>query len=149
MSSSPLADSQLRNLQSGTEDNGYLHRFFTMLNSSKDTFETACVQVHIPETIVLNMGIIVGWFFTSKKDGFVRRKKRVNTTKENVVAMLHANLKKNVKALGLSVSAVPVATVTYNATDADGFKLQNVMYLMEDEVDEFMRHTPVRPVDVQ
>ncbi len=133
----------------GTEDNGYLHRFFTMLNTSKDTFETACVQVHIPDTIVLNMGIIVGWFFTSKKDGFVRRKKRTNTTKENVAAMLHTNLKKNVKTFGLSSATVPAATVTYNATDADGLKIQNVMYLMENEVEDFLRHTPVKNCLVQ
>ena len=128
----------------GTEDNGYLHRFFALLNHSKDAFEASSVQVHIPETIVLNMGIIVAWFFTSKKDGSVRRKKRVNTTKENVAAMLNANLKKNLKALGLSNAAVPAATVTYNATDADGLKIQNVRHLMENEVDEFLRNTPIK-----
>ena len=128
----------------GTEDNGYLHRFFAFLNYSKDAFETSSVQVHIPETIVLNMGIIVAWFFTSKKDGSVRRKKRANMTKENVAAMLLVNLKKNVKTLGLSNAVVPAATVTYNATDSEGLKIQNVRYLMENEVDDFLRNTPVK-----
>jgi hypothetical protein len=133
----------------GTEDNGYLHRFFAFLNYSKDAFETSSVQVHIPETIVLNMGIIVAWFFTSKKDGSVRRKKRANMTKENVAAMLLVNLKKNVKTLGLSNAVVPAATVTYNATDSDGLKIQNVRYLMENEVDDFLRSTPVKNCLVQ
>jgi hypothetical protein len=133
----------------GTEENGYLHRFFAFLNCSKDAFETSSVQVQIPETIVLNMGIIVAWFFTSKKDGSVRRKKRVNMTKENVAAMLHANLKKNVKTLGSSNGVVPAATVTYNATDDEGLKIQSVSYLMENEVDDFLRNTPVKNCLVQ
>jgi hypothetical protein len=149
MTASQSADREMRRERLGTEDNEYLHKFFIMLNSSKDTFETACIQVHIPETIVLNMGIIVGWYFTSKKDGYVRRKKRVNTTKENVASMLHANLKKNMKTLGLSGTVIPVATVTYNATDSDGLKIQNVLHLMENEVDDFLRNTPIKNCLVQ
>jgi hypothetical protein len=144
MSSALSADKQPHLLNLGIEDNGYLHRFFALLNSSKDAFETACVQVQIPETIVLNMGIIVAWFFTSKKDGCVRRKKRVNSTKEHVTAMLRSNLRKNMKTIGSSSATVPIATVTYNSTDGDGLKIQNVMYLMDGEVENFLRFTPVK-----
>ena len=144
MSGATSSDKQMRAVRGGFEDNGYLHRFFTLLNSAKHTFETSCVKVQIPETIVLNMGIIVGWFFTSRKDGTVRRKKRANTTKENVAAMLHSTFRKSEKKPGISKTEVPVATVTYNATDADGHKIQNVKYLMNSEVDDFLKNAPLK-----
>jgi hypothetical protein len=43
------------------------------------------LRVSIPHTVVLRQGILAAWFFTSLKDGSVKKKKRHNLLISNVI----------------------------------------------------------------
>jgi hypothetical protein len=85
------------------------------------------VRVNIAHTVVLRRGILAAWFFTSVKDGSVKKKKRYNLTVSNVIAHF-------CRPRPPELADMPVAFFVAYDSKSGGDPVRKFKYIMESEL---------------
>jgi hypothetical protein len=84
-------------------------------------------RVNIAHTVVLRQGILAAWFFTSLKDGSVKKKKRQNLTISNVIEHF-------CRPRPPEMADMPVAFFVAYESEKFQDPVRSIKYIMADEL---------------
>jgi hypothetical protein len=85
-------------------------------------------RVSIAHTVVLRQGILAAWFFTSVKDGSIKKKKRQNLIISNIIDHF-------CRARPPEMADMPVAFFVAYESDKIEDPVRNIKYIMANELE--------------
>ena len=113
---SQLLEDELRTIL-GAKDN-LLQAFFVLLWSKGADSGAALEGVRIPDTAILNHSRVIEYYFTSVKDGSIKKKSKANQTTAHLLEELAKKAKKN------TVSGMAATLICRDTTRSSGVRLE-------------------------